>query len=132
MMRIFLGLLKGLMVGGGVGCLFFYLEPSMGSFYPILCYLAAVFVGAVVGFVCGRAPWRTETFWVPALRVVLGAILAPLFYGLGHAFLPAVSMVTFSSRVLSLHSFAFLITAIGMIYGLFVELDDGGAASSKT
>ena len=134
MLRVLLGFVKGMAVGLLAAAVLLYAEPFLGSWYGVLCYVSAALVGGLVGFVCGRAPWRTETFWVPALRVVLGIVLGPLVYGLGHAFLPAISLVSiaaFSGRSVVLNAAPFLLLAMGTLYGVFVELDDGGSSSSS-
>lgn len=134
MLRVLLGFIKGMAVGLLAAGVLMYTEPFLGSWYGVLSYVAAALVGGLVGFVCGRAPWRTETFWVPALRVVLGVFLGPLVYGLGHAFLPAISLVSIaalSGKSIVLNAAPFLLLATGTLYGVFVELDDGGAVSAQ-
>lgn len=126
--RALLGLIKGLIVGGGIG----YCLLKLGNPNGILIYLCCGLVGAVVGLLCGRAPWQAETIWTPVLKMVFGLAAGTGLYALGHRFMPglAVSVQGFAEMV-PLRSGAFLAVAIGGLYGMFVEIDDGGGAARK-
>ena len=145
------GLLKGLLVGALVG-----VGLTYGLRWPmpeggLLGYLAVVMVGGTTGVLAGRAPWR-ENAWLEALiKCAVGAALGAGLYWLacqyGDADLPA--MVTDRLRVparvsaadapLSWLAFAPLsLGAVGVILGLFIELDhavdankDGKSKASK-
>jgi hypothetical protein len=125
--RALLGLIKGLVVGGGIG----YCLLKLGNPNGVLIYLCCGLVGAVVGLLCGRAPWQAETIWTPILKVVFGLLAGAGLYALGHRFMPslAVSVQGFAEMV-PLKSGAFLALAIGGLYGMFVEIDDGGAGAA--
>ena len=66
--RALLGLLKGLIVGGGIG----YGLIRLGHDQGVLSYLACGLVGLLVGLICGRAPWRAETIWTPVIKMFFG------------------------------------------------------------
>ena len=125
--RVLLGLLKGLIVGGGLG----YGLLKLGNPDNVLVYIVCGLVGAVVGVICGQPPWRAETFWTPIIKMVFGFGVGAGLYALGHRYMPNlyVSVQGFADSV-PLRSGALLATAIGALYGLFVEVDDGGSASS--
>ncbi len=124
--RALLGLIKGLIVGGGLG----YALLKLGNPDNVLVYIICGLVGAVVGVLCGRPPWRAETFWTPIIKMVFGFGVGAGLYALGHRYMPNlfISVQGFADSV-PLRSGAILATAIGALYGLFVEVDDGGSAA---
>lgn len=126
--RALLGLIKGLIVGGGIG----YCLLKLGNPNGVLIYLSCGLVGAVVGLLCGSAPWQAETIWTPVLKMVFGLLAGAGLYALGHRFMPglAISVQGFAESV-PLRSGAFLAVAIGGLYGLFVEVDDGGSSAAR-
>jgi hypothetical protein len=126
--RALLGLIKGLIVGGGIGYCLLKLGNPNGVFIYICCGL----VGAVVGLLCGKAPWQAETIWTPILKVLFGLLAGTGLYALGHRFMPGFAItIQGYTEMVPLRSGAFLAVAIGAIYGMFVEVDDGGGAARK-
>jgi hypothetical protein len=128
MLRVIVGLIKGLIIGGGVGYGLIVLAwPS-----TLLAYLACAAVGAIVGVVAGRAPWRAETIWTPVIKMIVGALIGVGLCALG---LKVVPDATFhflkplgpSFAEMHLHSGPVLAALVGVLYGVFVEVDDGGA-----
>lgn len=125
-MRVIIGLLKGLVVGGGIG----YGLSYLGLVSPALAYVACALVGALVGVVAGRAPWKAETIWTPVLKLVVGAVIgvgiaaAGLHFApssnvpLGMLHVPHLSDVPFNSGTI-------WAPIVGVLYGIFVEWDDG-------
>lgn len=134
MTRALFGFIKGLLVGAGVGIALLVLTPQEDGFLAsFLSYLGCALVGALVGVICGRAPWKTETAWIPVLKVSFGCILGVGLYALGHALLPTLSLGTvsaLSTQPIVLNSAVLLAPIIGVLYGLFVEVDDGGTKSA--
>ena len=126
--RALLGLLKGLLVGGAVG----YGLLRLGAHGGFLAYLGCAITGALVGLLCGRAPWRAETIWTPVLKMLFGTLVGAGLYALGSRFLPGMSFTVHGlpgvtgDAVLGLRDGTLLAPAIGLLYGLFVEVDDGG------
>lgn len=126
--RALFGLIKGLIVGGSLG----YCLLKLGNPDNVLVYLVCGLVGAVVGVLCGRPPWRAETIWTPIIKMVFGFGVGAGLYALGHRYMPNlyVSVQGFADSV-PLRSGALLATTIGALYGLFVEVDDGGSSSNQ-
>lgn len=125
--RALLGLIKGALIGGGIG----YCLLKLGNPSGFLVYLCCGIVGAVVGLLCGRAPWHAETIWTPILKVIFGFGIGAGLYALGHRFAPGMSLtIQGFTEPTSLRSGATLAPIIGMLYGLFVEFDDGATAAT--
>ena len=125
MQRVIFGLLKGLIVGGACG----YGVLRLGLQDHAWAYLACALVGAVVGVVCGRPPWRSETIWTPVVKLIVGGVIGVGLAALGlhvpGAPLPSVMGVSLSTQ----HP-AILSLVVGALYGMFVEVDDGGKSDS--
>ncbi|HWE31657.1 MAG TPA: hypothetical protein VHB97_26835 [Polyangia bacterium] len=128
-MRVIIGLLKGLVVGGGIG----YGMLHFGLLSPIFAYLACGLVGALVGVVAGRAPWKAETIWTPVLKLVVGAGIGVGLCALGLHFAPDTELYVKPLQLgfdkLPLRSGAIWAPIVGVLYGIFVEWDDGGGKS---
>jgi hypothetical protein len=121
-MRILVGLIKGALVGGGIG----YGLLRLGLTSTIFVYLACALVGALVGVVAGRAPWKAETIWTPVLKMVVGAAIGAGLAALGLRVLPEHVFSIAGVGELALASAPVLALGVGVLYGMFVELDDGG------
>lgn len=127
--RALLGLIKGALIGGGIG----YCLLKLGNPSGFLVYLCCGIVGAVVGLLCGRAPWHAETIWTPILKVLFGFGIGAGLYALGHRFAPGMSLtIQGFTEPTSLRSGATLAPLIGMLYGLFVEVDDGASSAAAS
>jgi hypothetical protein len=126
-MRVIVGLIKGLVVGGGVG----YGMLRLGWTSGALAYVACAIVGALVGVVAGRAPWKADTIWTPVLKMVFGALIGVGLAALGLHFGPNVDVYVAPLRAglehVPFRSGPILAPVIGVLYGVFVEWDDGGA-----
>ena len=120
-LRIVLGLLKGALVGGGLGAGLWALDPT-GSSLAWLRWPVYGAVGFLTGVVCGKPPWGGNAAWVASiLKAVFGFGLA-----VGLFFL-ADWLLTFEvlGRAPTMWPFAFG-AALGALYGVWVEVDDGG------
>jgi hypothetical protein len=122
-MRVIIGLVKGAIVGGGIG----FGLLHMGWTGGVIAYLACAVVGALVGVVAGRAPWKAETIWTPVLKMIFGAAIGAGLCAVGFKLLPNPEFHAGQLGALSLHSGPVLAPLIGILYGVFVEVDDGGS-----
>jgi hypothetical protein len=131
MVRVLLGILKGGLVGAGLG----YGAMKVGIHGGPLAFAVYAAVGFVVGLVCGKAIWRQETLWTPALKGLFGAaVCAGLYWGasklLGSMTVPFTAQLGAGDRPLAQVPLI-LAPAFGILYGIFVEVDDGGDAKAK-
>jgi hypothetical protein len=124
MVRVILGLVKGVIVGGAIG----YGLLQLGWTGGVLAYLACAVVGALVGVVAGRAPWKAETIWTPVVKMIVGAAIGVGLCAIGFKLLPNPTFHIRQVGDLELHSGPVLAPLIGVLYGIFVEVDDGGKA----
>jgi len=124
MLRVIVGLIKGAIVGGGVA--FGLLKLGLATAGGLWAYLACAVVGALVGVVAGRAPWKADTIWTPILKMVVGAGIGAGLAALGLHFLPERTFQVANLGDVGLASAPVLSIGVGLLYGLFVEVDDGG------
>lgn len=122
MVRVIVGLIKGVIVGGGIA--YGLLRLGLGSWF--WAYVGCALVGALVGVVAGKAPWKAETIWTPVLKMVVGAGIGAGLAALGLRVLPERSFAVHGLGDIALASAPVLSIAVGALYGMFVELDDGG------
>ncbi len=133
MLRVLLGLLKGLIVGGAIG----YGATKLGISGGPLAFATYAIVGFVVGLVCGKAVWRQPTMWTPALKGFIGAGLLALLYWPISKFLGGVQIAALNEAVgtpdrpLTQLPLA-LAPLLGVVYGIFVEVDDGERKPAST
>jgi hypothetical protein len=120
MLRVIVGLIKGAVVGGALGYGAWYLGWTGG----VAAYLACALAGALVGVIAGRAPWRAETIWTPVIKMIVGAVIGAGLCFVGFRFLPDPQFKV-ADLELGLHSATVLAPAIAILYGVFVEVDDG-------
>ena len=131
-MRIVLGVLKGGIVGGGLG----YLASRAGISGGVMAWGLYGLIAAVVGVICGRPPWRHETIWTPVLKALFGlAVGVGLYFAarklLGSVHIPLPFIAGSAEHPIS-EVPAVLGTLIGVLYGVFVEIDErsGGKSAS--
>ena len=125
MMRVLLGLVKGLAAGAAVAYVLLTLGVAQSG---ALSFVACALVGALVGVICGRPPWRAETIWTPVVKALFGGLVGAALCFVGRRFLPDAHMVLAAPiGSIGTHDGSFLSIAVGVIYGIFVEVDDGGA-----
>jgi hypothetical protein len=125
-MRVLIGLLEGAGVGGAIG----YILLRLGWTSAALAYIGCAAVGALVGVVAGRAPWKADTIWTPVLKMIFGAAIGVGLCALGLHFLPAsevyVQPLGAGIDHVPFRSGPLLAPIVGILYGIFVEVDDGG------
>jgi|1185.fasta_scaffold149815_2 hypothetical protein len=126
MARVFLGILKGGVVGGAVG----FAATKVGFGTGAAAWLVYGLVGFLVGIVCGKAIWRQDTLVTPLLKGIFGFLVGLGLYwvagktlgGLHLAFVAKLGAPA-DEPVSALP--VLLAPAIGILYGIFVEVDDG-------
>jgi hypothetical protein len=135
MLRVVVGLLKGAVIGGVLG--FGALKLGVGG--GAAAFVTYALVGGLVGMVCGKPPWRQDTFWTSALKGLFGVGVGIGLYWLGrkllggaHVSLPAALGAPPDRSIAELP--ILLGPLIGALWGGFVEVDDGGgtAAADKS
>jgi hypothetical protein len=128
MLRLILGIIKGVVVGGLIG--YGLIRANLtGTFFAVV---ACALVGALVGLIAGRAPWKAETFWTPVVKMIVGAVIGGGLAALGVHFLPAKAFSLPHVGALTLSSAPVLAVVVGILYGIFVEVDDGGNKGVET
>lgn len=124
MIRLIIGLIKGLIVGGAAA----YGALSLGLVTSFFTMIACILTGAVVGVVAGKAPWRAETLWTPAVKAIFGAIVGGALGAVALYLLPTPNATLFVTNGMPLTLAVLSIPAVGALFGAFVEVDDGGGA----
>jgi hypothetical protein len=128
MLRLVVGIVKGLLAGIAVGIGAWYLGIKGG----VLAYIAYGAIGALVGLICGKAPWKQETLWTPALKAAFGFGVGAGLYALWVHFMPTFEMPvahSLGAPAAPMAQVPYLLgPVIGLLYGAFVEVDDGGGS----
>jgi hypothetical protein len=132
-MRLILGLIKGLLIGGGVGFAAYRLELTEGWHW-----ITYGVVGALVGLLVGRPFWshlfdKNSTVFVALLKGIVGfgvgvglyAVVAKLWGGMD---IPIAAL----NETRNLYDWQFLLGGgIGGLYGAWVEIDDAPAKQAS-
>ena len=127
MVRLLVGLLKGVVVGAGLGFGAFQIGLS-----GHLGYLVFGLIGLAVGLVAGRPIWshlldKTSTVWTAVLKGLMGFGVGAGLYALGHAALGDPSLaIAGETRPLTAWTYLFG-GIVGALYGAWVEVDDAPA-----
>ena len=131
-MRAVLGLLKGALVGGALGWAALKLGVGGGA----AAFVTYALIGGLVGMICGKPPWRQDTFWTSALKGLFGLVVGAGLYWAGskllggiHVALPAGLGAPPDRSVAQLP--IILGPLVGALWGAFVEIDDGGNADKN-
>jgi hypothetical protein len=131
--RVLLGLLKGLIIGGALG--FGFTVLTQGKAPGFLQYLLYGTIGALTGFVAGRAVWKQETIWTSVVKAVFGVLVGLGLYALASKLLGGIPTPAIAEAGIPATSFAnaswLLGPAIAAAYGIFVEVDDGGSSDKE-
>lgn len=135
MLRLVLGLVKGGIIGAGLGYGAFTAGLSGGW-----NWLTYGIIGAVVGLLVGRPVWKhlrdkSSTLWTPVLKVLVGFGVAVGLYALaakvwGGFTVHLEPLTTGAANVVDL---PFLLGGVvGAVYGGFVEVDDAEPGAAKS
>jgi hypothetical protein len=129
-MRVVSGLLKGGVLGFCVGALSWRIGMTGVPFFVDYGVL-----GAIVGILGGRPPWRQETIWTPLLKGLFGIVVGIGLYWIAHKLLGnmrldfAVKLGAPDKPIVDVP--VVLGPMIGAIWGILVELDDSGSSNSR-
>lgn len=134
MLRLIIGLLKGLVVGGAVGYGAF--AAGLGGGFHWVTY---GLIGALVGLIAGRPVWshlrdRSSTVWTAVIKAIFGAGVAVGLYAVvsrvwGGCSV-AIPQVAEGPRLIQDWQFVFG-AAVGGIFGAFTEWDDAPPKGEK-
>ena len=133
MVRVLLGLIKGAIVGAALG----FGATKLGVTTGPLAYATYAIVGFVVGLVAGKAVWRQQTMWTPALKGIFGAAISVGLFWVASKFLGGIKLATLTEplgvgdRPLVQVPLA-VAPILAVIYGIFVEVDDGERKPAST
>jgi hypothetical protein len=126
MVRVLLGIIKGGVVGAAVG----FAATRVGFGAGAAAWLVYGLIGFLVGIVCGKAIWRHDTLVTPLLKGIFGFLLGMGLYWLAGKTLGGVpspvaipGFVSTSDKIAAVP--LLLGPIIGILYGIFVEVDDG-------
>lgn len=131
-LRILLGLLKGAVIGGGIGYAAFALDLRGG-----MHWLSYGLVGALVGLLVGKPFWahlreRGATIFTPILKAIVGYGIAVGLYAIVAKAWGGFDL-TIADESRNIYDWQHIMgAAIGGLYGAFVELDDAPDAPKKT
>ena len=125
--RLILGILKGLVLGGAVGALLHF-ALGLPTLTGVFAYLLYAGVGMLAGVFGGRAPWKPGAWIAAILKGVFGLAVGAGLYALGSRFLPTTNvLLPAGTQPTALANIPLLFAPIvALLYGTFVELDDGG------
>lgn len=132
MIKLFVGLLKGAVIGGAVGYGLYAGHIGLGA------WLACGLVGVLVGLLVGRPIWtlikdKDATTVAAVLKMAVGfGVGVGLWALVAKAWAPPADFLVVSSIApVSLAYWApTLCAAVGALYGAFVEIDDAVGATS--
>jgi hypothetical protein len=129
--RVILGLLKGGVVGAAIGALAFKLGFAGGA----VALFSYALIGGLVGILCGRPPWRQDTFWTSALKGLFGLLVGGGLYFVARKLLGGIHAgftASLGAPDKPLVEIPILLgPVIGAVWGIFIEVDDASGADSK-
>lgn len=122
-MPLLIGLLKGALIGGGLGFGYFLLGDGFQR--GVLAYLFFALTGLVVGFFAGVAPWKQKTIYTSLFKGIFGALLFCGLYALvANMFNPVLAASALENRPLALGTTYVLGPLLGILLSVFFEWDD--------
>ena len=128
MVKLLVGLLKGVVIGGAIGYGAYALSDATGFDNAWLTYGV---IGMAVGLLVGRPLWslikdKSATTWAGVLKAAFGfGIGCGLYAIISRVWNPSAVNVMVGDRELNIFTWPVTLGgAIGALYGAFVELDD--------
>jgi hypothetical protein len=130
--RLLLGLLKGLVIAGALGALFFY-AFKLQAVRGVGAYLLAALATLIAGIFAGQPPWKKGAWVGSILKGVFGFVLGAGMYWLVQKFAPSVDLQPIlhsdGPTTIATAPLTFM-PIVGSIYAMLVELDDGAEEGS--
>jgi|LNFM01.1.fsa_nt_gb hypothetical protein len=130
--RLLLGLLKGLVIAGALGALFFY-AFGMHAVSGVGAFMLAGLATLIAGVFAGQPPWKSGAWIGSILKGVFGFGLGAGLYWVLQRFAPGTDI----SALLRASEPTTIATApltfmpiIASVYAMLVELDDGAEEGS--
>ncbi len=132
--RLFLGLLKGLVIGAAIGAVMHFALGVTAISAGVLSYLFFGLVAAIAGVAAGQPPWR-EGAWVGSiLKGVFGFAIGAGLYWVGQRFLnfdiSGLAGVFPAGTSFAQAPLAFA-PALAAVFSMLIEIDDGGEAPAS-
>lgn len=124
MIRIFfVGLLKGLLVGGLCAYGLYAILPQVMAGW--LGYVFAAVVGILVGLIAGKPIWAKGASIEASLKAFVGALLGGgILFGLRYLAVDIPEIMNVPSEAIGQHPFASLMS-VATILALIYEVDNG-------
>jgi ABC-type Mn2+/Zn2+ transport system permease subunit len=130
--RLVLGLLKGLVIGGALGALFFYafgVQSISGALAFVLAGLAALLAGVFAG----QPPWKKGAWIGSILKGLFGFGLGAGLYWVVQRFAPGANLQELlrasEATTIATAPVAFM-PIVAAVYAMLVEIDDGSEEGS--
>lgn len=126
--RLLVGLLKGVVVGGAIGALLHFGLGLTQISASWMNYSLYALVAAVVGLIAGQPFWRRGAGVAAILKALFGLGVGAGLYALGSNYVrvPVDGFSLFRLGTEFPHAPLLFAPAVAALYGMFVELDDGG------
>lgn len=125
-MRLITGLLKGGLIGFGVGMLSWRIGMA-----GLPAFVDYGLIGGLVGVLGGRPPWKHETIWTPLLKGIFGVVIGIGLYWVARKFLFGTRLdlaVALGAPDRPIPDVPVVLGPIvGAVWGILVELDDSGS-----
>ena len=125
--RLGLGLLKGLVIGAGVGALLHFGLGWITVGSALFGYLLAMATGATAGVLAGKPPWRQAAWIEGVLKAVFGLGFGALAYWVSSKWLgfglPEL-IPGLDAGLLWTDSTLLMPTVVAGLFGTLVELDN--------
>ena len=130
--RLVLGLLKGFVISGALGALFFY-AFGLQAVSGVGAFMLAGLATLVAGIFAGQPPWKQGAWIGSILKGIFGFVLGTGLYWIVQKFAPGMDLQALlrssEPTTLATAPIAFM-PIVGAVYSMLVEVDDGAEEGS--